>query len=180
SQILFICGGTFVGLEDILRKRLGKRQIGFTSETTVSETSRDRARILAQVQPEDLVEFGMIPEFVGRLPVVATLDPLDIKTLINILTEPKNALVKQFQKFFRIEGSELEFTPGALELIAERALKRDTGARALRAVVEEIMMDLMYRLPDEQQGGKYVITEEIVDGRTSLFELKPERRKESA
>jgi len=180
SQILFICGGTFVGLEDILRKRLGKRQIGFTSETTVAETSRDRARILAQVQPEDLVEFGMIPEFVGRLPVVATLDPLDIKTLINILTEPKNALVKQFQKFFRIEGSELEFTPGALELIAERALKRDTGARALRAVVEEIMMDLMYRLPDEQQGGKYVITEEIVDGRTSLFELKPERRKESA
>jgi len=180
SQILFICGGTFVGLEDILRKRLGKRQIGFTSETTVSETSRDRARILAQVQPEDLVEFGMIPEFVGRLPVVATLDPLDIKTLINILTEPKNALVKQFQKFFRIEGSELEFTPGALELIAERALKRDTGARALRAVVEEIMMDLMYRLPDEQQGGKYVITEAIVDGRQSLFELKPERRKESA
>jgi ATP-dependent Clp protease ATP-binding subunit ClpX len=180
SQILFICGGTFVGLEDILRKRLGKRQIGFTSETTVSETSRDRARILAQVQPEDLVEFGMIPEFVGRMPVVATLDPLDIKTLINILTEPKNALVKQFQKFFRIEGSELEFTPGALELIAERALKRDTGARALRAVVEEIMMDLMYRLPDQEQGGKYVITEEIVDGRQSLFDLKPERRKESA
>jgi len=180
SQILFICGGTFVGLEDILRKRLGKRQIGFTSETTVAETSRDRARILAQVQPEDLVEFGMIPEFVGRMPVVATLDPLDIKTLINILTEPKNALVKQFQKFFRIEGSELEFTPGALELIAERALKRDTGARALRAVVEEIMLDLMYRLPDEGQGGKYIITEEIVDGRQSLFDLKPERRKESA
>jgi ATP-dependent Clp protease ATP-binding subunit ClpX len=122
----------------------------------------------------------MIPEFVGRMPVVATLDPLDIKTLINILTEPKNALVKQFQKFFRIEGSELEFTPGALELIAERALKRDTGARALRAVVEEIMMDLMYRLPDQEQGGKYVITEEIVDGRQSLFDLKPERRKESA
>jgi ATP-dependent Clp protease ATP-binding subunit ClpX len=180
TQILFICGGTFVGLEDILRKRLGKRQIGFTSETTVSETARDRARILAQVQPEDLVEFGMIPEFVGRMPVVATLDPLDMKTLINILTEPKNALVKQFQKFFRIEGSELEFTPGALELIAERALKRDTGARALRAVVEELMLDLMYRLPDQGQGGKYVITEEIVDGRQSLFDLKPERRKESA
>jgi ATP-dependent Clp protease ATP-binding subunit ClpX len=180
TQILFICGGTFVGLEDILRKRLGKRQIGFTSETTVSETSRDRARILAQVQPEDLVEFGMIPEFVGRMPVVATLDPLDMKTLISILTEPKNALVKQFQKFFHMEGSELEFTPGALELIAERALKRDTGARALRAVVEEIMLDLMYRLPDQGQGGKYVITEEIVDGRQSLFDLKPERRKESA
>jgi ATP-dependent Clp protease ATP-binding subunit ClpX len=180
SQILFICGGTFVGLEDIIRKRLGKRQIGFNSETTVAETARDRARILAQVQPEDLVEFGMIPEFVGRLPVVATLDQLDVKTLINILTEPKNALVKQFQRFFRMEGSELEFTPGALEMIAERALKRDTGARALRAVVEELMLDLMYRLPDQQQGGKYVITEDIVDGRQSMFDVKPELRKESA
>jgi ATP-dependent Clp protease ATP-binding subunit ClpX len=180
SQILFICGGTFVGVEDIIRKRLGKRQIGFNSETVAAETSRDRAQILAQVQPEDLVEYGMIPEFVGRLPVVATLEPLDIKTLINILTEPRNALVKQFQKFFRIEGSELEFTPAALERIAERALKRDTGARALRAVIEEIMLDLMYRLPDQQQGGKYVITEEIVSGRQNLFELKPERRKESA
>jgi len=180
SQILFICGGTFVGLEDIIRKRLGKRQIGFNSETAVAETARDRARILAQAQPEDLVEFGMIPEFVGRLPVVATLDQLDVKTLINILTEPKNALVKQFQRFFRMEGSELEFTPDALEVIAERALKRDTGARALRAVVEELMLDLMYRLPDQEQGGKYVITADIVEGRTSMFDIKPERRKESA
>jgi ATP-dependent Clp protease ATP-binding subunit ClpX len=180
SQILFICGGTFVGLEDIIRKRLGKRQIGFNSETTAAETSRDRARILAQVQPEDLVEFGMIPEFVGRLPVVASLEPLDVKTLINILTQPKNALVKQFQKFFRMEGAELEFTSEALELIAERALKRDTGARALRAVVEELMLDLMYRLPDQQPGTKYVISEDVIEGRESLFELKPERRKESA
>jgi ATP-dependent Clp protease ATP-binding subunit ClpX len=181
SQILFICGGTFVGLEDIIRKRLGKRQIGFNSETAAEETSRDRARILAQVQPEDLVEFGMIPEFVGRLPVVASLEPLDVKTLINILTEPKNALVKQFQKFFRMEGAELDFTPEALELIAERALKRDTGARALRAVVEELMLDLMYRLPDQQPGTKYVISGDVVEGRESLFEVKPpERRKESA
>jgi ATP-dependent Clp protease ATP-binding subunit ClpX len=133
---------------------------------------------LSQVQPEDLVEFGMIPEFVGRLPVVATLEPLDVRTLVNILTEPKNALVKQYQKFFRLEGSELEFTPGALRLIAERALKRDTGARALRAVCEEIMLDLMYKLPDQQQGGKYIITEAVVQGRASLFE--PERRKQSA
>ncbi len=127
SQILFICGGTFVGVEDIIRKRLGKRQIGFNSETVAAETSRNRAQTLAQIQPEGLVEYGMIPEFVGRLPVVATLEPLDIKTLINILTEPRNALVKQFQKFFRIEGSELEFTPAALQQIAERALKRDTA-----------------------------------------------------
>ena len=181
SQILFICGGTFVGLENIIRKRLGKRQIGFGSENSPVETARDRANILAQVQPEDLVEYGMIPEFVGRLPISATLEPLDVRTLINILTQPKNALVKQYQKFFRMEGSEVEFTPGALEHIAERALKRDTGARALRAVCEEIMLDLMYRLPDEGQGGKYVITEEVVDGKRNLFEIKPEtRRKESA
>src|SRR5438552_2061387 len=180
TQILFICGGTFVGLEDIIRKRLGKRQIGFGSETSPAETSRDRAEVLAQVQPEDLVEFGMIPEFVGRLPLCATLEPLDVKTLINILTSPKNALVKQYQKFFRLEGAEVEFTPKALELIAERALKRDTGARALRAVCEEIMLELMYKLPDQSQGGKYIITDAVVEGRQNLFELKPERRKESA
>jgi len=183
SQILFICGGTFVGLEDIIRKRLGKRQIGFNAENAPSESASDRADVLAQVQPDDLVEFGMIPDFVGRLPLIATLEPLDVKTLINILSQPKNALVKQYQKFFRIEGSELEFTAGALELIAERALKRDTGARALRAVCEEIMLDLMYKLPDQQQGGKYQITEEVVEGRQHLFELKPtetQRRKESA
>ena len=184
SQILFICGGTFVGLDDIVRKRLGKRQIGFNAEHTATESAADRAHILANVQPDDLVEFGMIPEFVGRLPLIATLEPLDVKTMINILSEPKNALVKQYQKFFRLEGAEVEFTPKALEMIAERALKRDTGARALRAVCEEIMLDLMYRLPDQQHGGKYVITDAVVEGRQNLFELKPgkepERRKESA
>ncbi len=180
SQILFICGGTFVGLEDIIRKRLGKRQIGFSSELEKAETAEERAHVLAEVQPEDLIEFGMIPEFVGRLPVVATLEPLDVKTLISILTEPKNALVKQYQKFFRMEGSELEFTTQALRIIAERALKRDTGARALRAVCEEIMLELMYALPEQQQGGKYMINEEIVEGREHLFAIKPERRRESA
>ncbi len=180
TQILFICGGTFVGLEDIIRKRLGRRQIGFGSESILPETARDRADVLAQVQPEDLIEFGMIPEFVGRLPVCATLEPLDINTLISILTEPRNALVKQYQKFFRMEGSEVEFTPGSLRMIAERALKRDTGARALRAVCEEIMLDLMYRLPDQQTGAKFIIDEAIVEGQQNLFELKPERRKESA
>ena len=176
------CGGTFVGLEDIIRKRLGKRMIGFGSETAAIETAADRAVMLSQVQPEDLVEFGMIPEFVGRLPLIATLEPLDVKTLISILTEPKNALVKQYRKIFNLEHSDLEFTPGALELIAERALKRDTGARALRAVCEEIMLELMYKLPDQSQGGKYVVNEDVVEGRHNLFELRPpaERRKESA
>ncbi len=179
SQILFICGGTFVGLEDIIRKRLGKRQIGFNSEADPTRAA-ERGHTLAQVQPEDLVEFGMIPEFVGRLPVTATLEPLDVATLVNILTQPKSALVKQYQKFFRMENCDLEFTPRALELIARRAIKRDTGARALRAVCEEIMLDLMYKLPDQKQGGKYTITEEVVEGREKLFEIKPERRKESA
>jgi ATP-dependent Clp protease ATP-binding subunit ClpX len=182
THILFICGGTFVGLEDIIRKRLGKRMIGFGSENAALETARDRAEMLSQVQPEDLVEFGMIPEFVGRLPLIATLEPLDVKTLISILTEPKNALVKQYRKIFNMENSDLEFTSGALELIAERALKRDTGARALRAVCEEIMLELMYKLPDQQTGGKYIVNEDVVEGRQHLFELKPtpERRKESA
>src|SRR5437868_9132317 len=130
THILFICGGTFVGIEDIIRKRLGKRQIGFNSENGPGESADDRAEVLAEVQPDDLVEFGMIPEFVGRLPLCATLEPLDASILINILTQPKNAIVKQYKKMFRLEGSEVDFTPGALELIAERALKRDTGARA--------------------------------------------------
>jgi ATP-dependent Clp protease ATP-binding subunit ClpX len=183
SQILFIAGGTFVGLEDIIRKRLGKRMIGFGSELEKMETTAEHARTLSQVQPEDLVEYGMIPEFVGRLPVVATLEPLDVATLVNILTEPKNALIKQYQKFFRMEGADLEFTPGALELIAQRALKRDTGARALRAVCEELMLEVMYNLPEQGQGGKYVIDESIVEGQRGLFEIKPEkpeRRRESA
>src|SRR5947209_3291626 len=180
TNILFICGGTFVGLEDIIRKRLGKRQIGFSSEQTKPDTAQEKAEVLQQVQPEDLVEFGMIPEFVGRLPLVATLEPLDVATLISILTEPKNALVRQYQKFFRMENSELEFTPGALKLIAQRALKRDTGARALRAVCEELMLDVMYKLPEQRQGGKYMIDEDVVTGRQNLFELRPERRKESA
>jgi ATP-dependent Clp protease ATP-binding subunit ClpX len=180
TQILFICGGTFVGLEDIIRKRLGKRRIGFGSEMEKFETADERAHLLSQVQPEDLVEYGMIPEFVGRLPVNATLEPLDERSLMSILTEPRNALVKQYQKFFRMEGSDLEFTPGALRVIARRALKRDTGARALRAVCEELMLELMYRLPDQRQGGKFVIDEDIVEGRRNLVDLMPERRRESA
>jgi len=186
THILFICGGTFVGLEDLIRKRLGKRQIGFASETEPAVSGRDRADTLAQVQPEDLVEFGMIPEFVGRLPLCATLEPLDVATLVNILTAPKNALVKQYARIFRMEGAELEFTPKALERIAERALKRDTGARALRAVTEEVMLDLMYQLPDQGHGGKFVIDENVVDGRRNLFAIKPateeppQRRRESA
>lgn len=177
SQILFICGGTFVGLEDIIKKRLGKRMIGFGSEIESTDKEHSRGEILRQVQPEDLVEFGMIPEFIGRLPLISTLDPLDTDVLVNILTEPKNAITKQYMRFFRMEGSELQFTQGALRLIAQRALKRDTGARALRAVCEEIMLDVMYHLPDQPQGVKYVIDEDVVLGRRHLFGQRPAEKK---
>ena len=175
SQILFICGGSFVGLEEIIRKRLGTRMIGFNALASGQsggedhgDSPADRGELLRKVQPEDLVEFGMIPEFVGRLPITATLSPLDVETLVNILTAPKNAITKQYSKFFALEGCEVEFTPAALNTIAERALKRDTGARALRAVCEEVMLDLMYRLPDVKNG-KYVITEAVVNGQEDPF-----------
>ena len=181
SQILFICGGTFVGLEDIIRKRLGKKMIGFGSEDSASDTAHERATVLRQAKPEDLIEFGMIPEFIGRLPLISTLDPLDVDVLVNILTEPKNAITKQYQRFFRLEGSDVEFTSDALQKIAERALTRDTGARALRAVCEEIMLDVMYDLPDQPAGGKYVIDADVVDGRKSLFaNQERESKKKSA
>jgi ATP-dependent Clp protease ATP-binding subunit ClpX len=181
SHILFICGGTFVGLEQIIGKRLGRKMIGYNSEAAGrADDEKDKGKLLLKVTPDDLIEFGMIPEFVGRLPVVAPLMPLSVDALIQILTEPKNALVKQYQKFFQMEGCQLEFTDGALRLIAERALKRDTGARALRSVMEEIMLELMYKLPDLQERGKYVITEEIVTGEAALFDRKPIPIKESA
>ena len=175
SQILFICGGSFVGLEDIIRRRLGKRKIGFTNEGAGIETNADRAEVLGQVQPEDLVEFGMIPEFVGRLPITATLEPLDVDTLVNILVAPRNAIVKQYQRFFEMEGSTLEFTGGALRKIAERALSRETGARALRAVCEETMLNIMFDLPDAPDG-HYIVDEGVVDGHGSVFERAPKRK----
>jgi len=181
TQILFICGGTFVGLENIIKKRLGKKMIGFGSE--LSGKSDERAEygdILAQVVPEDLIEFGMIPEFVGRLPVIATLGALDEAALVDILTKPKNALCKQYQRFFEMENAELEFTDDALLALARKALTRDTGARALRAIAEELMVDLMYRLPEEPKPAKYVITRDIVERKADLVTAKQEAKKESA
>jgi len=181
SHILFICGGTFVGLDQIIAKRLGRKMIGYGSEAAGRvEKEDDKGKLLLKVTPDDLIEFGMIPEFIGRLPVVAPLMPLTESAMIQILTEPKNALVKQYQKFFQMEGCQLEYTEGALKLVAQRALKRDTGARALRSVMEEIMLDLMYQLPDLQERGKYIITEEVVKGEEALFDRKPIPIKESA
>jgi len=181
TEILFICGGTFIGLDNIIKKRLGKEMIGFGSE--LSGRTSDKAEysdILQQVVPEDIIEFGMIPEMVGRLPVIATLSALDEDALMDILTMPKNALVKQYQKFFEMEDAELKFTDDALHALAQKALKRDTGARALRAIAEELMVDLMYQLPEQPKPGKYVITRDIVEGRAKLHTAKRLARKEPA
>lgn len=181
SQILFICGGTFVGLENIIKKRLGKKMIGFDSELSGKSNGRaEYGDMLAQVIPEDLIEYGMIPEFVGRLPVIATLGALDEAALIDILTKPKNALCKQYQRFFEMESAELEFTDDALHALARKALTRDTGARALRAITEELMVDLMYQLPEEPKPAKYVITRDIVERKVDLITAKQKAKKESA
>ena len=181
TQILFICGGTFVGLENIVKKRLGRKMIGFDSELSGrTDEKTEYSEIIKQVIPEDLIEYGMIPEMVGRLPVITTLSALDEDALIDILTKPKNALCKQYQRFFEMEEAELVFTGGALQALAQKALERDTGARALRAITEELMVDLMYQLPEEQSGAKYVITRDIVEGKAELFTAKQTAKKESA
>jgi len=140
----------------------------------------DLTDVLEQAIPEDIIEFGMIPEMVGRLPVIATLGALDVDALVDILTKPRNALCKQYQRFFEMDNAELEFTQDALQALASKALTRDTGARALRAITEELMMDLMYQLPEEPKPGNYVITRDIVEGRASLATAARHIRKESA
>jgi len=181
TQILFICGGTFVGLENIIKKRIGKKMIGFDSELAGRTNEKtEYSDIIGQVIPEDIIEYGMIPEMVGRLPVITTLGALDEDALMDILTKPKNALCKQYQRFFEMENAELEFTDGALHALAQKALKRDTGARALRSIAEELMVDLMYRLPEEAKPAKYVITRDIVEGKAELFAAKKKAKKESA
>ena len=180
TNILFICGGTFVGLEDIVRRRLGQCAIGFGNEGEPGDAIAEEAEMMAEVAPEDLVEYGMIPELVGRLPVISTLDPLDIDTLIRILTEPRNALVKQYKKLFEYEDCQLEFAPAALRELAKKALARETGARGLRGVMEDLMLDPMYELPSRQGSAKMVVTEAAVDGREELLFTKPRRRRESA
>ena len=181
TQILFICGGTFIGLDNIIKKRLGKKMIGFDSELAGrTDKKTEYSDIISQVIPEDIIEYGMIPEMVGRLPVITTLSALDENALMDILTKPKNSLQKQYQKFFEMEKARLEFTDGALHALAQKALKRDTGARALRAIIEELMVDLMYKLPEEPKDSKYVITRDIVEGKAGLFTEKKRAKKEPA
>ncbi len=164
SNILFICGGAFSGLEKVIRGRTEKGGIGFGAQVkNVDETRRD-AELLHQVEPEDLIKYGLIPEFVGRLPVVATLDELDEAALVQILTEPKNALTKQFARLFKMEGIELEFRDDTLNAIAKRALARRTGARGLRSIIEHALLDTMYDLPSLKGVSKVVVDSSLING----------------
>ncbi len=169
TNILFICGGTFAGIEEVVRKRLGCRSIGFTQgDASGSELSLGEA--LAQVEADDLIEFGLIPELVGRLPVVTSLQPLPEDALVRVLTEPRNALTRQYKHIFGMEDADLQFTEKALKAIARRAAERETGARGLRSIIETVMLDIMFDLPDQPRGQRYVITDDIVEGRAKLFD----------
>ena len=161
TNVLFICGGAFAGLEDIIAQRVEKSAVGFGADI-VTKSQRDLSDLLGQVTTGDLAKFGLIPEFIGRLPVICTLSQLTEDALIEILTKPKNAIVKQFQKLFEFENSELKFTDGALRAVVQEALKRKTGARGLRAILEEAMLDIMYDLPSEDNVKEVVITEEVI------------------
>src|SRR5690554_5183956 len=184
TNILFICGGAFDGLEKLIEKRIGKKVMGFGADIQ-PKVDKQVGELLRQVMPEDLLKFGLIPEFVGRLPIVVTLDALDEAALIKILNEPKNALVKQYKKVLELDGVELEFTPEALHSIAKLAIARNTGARGLRAIIENLMLDMMFEVPSRTDIKKVVITEEMVEEDkepfiTTSIEQKKKKKEESA
>jgi ATP-dependent Clp protease ATP-binding subunit ClpX len=168
-NILFICGGAFAGLEKVIQQRSETTGIGFGAEVRSKERTENVGKMLSEVEPADLVRFGLIPEFVGRLPVVATLDELDEAALVQILTEPKNAVTKQFRKLFDMEGAELEFRPEALSAIARRALKRKTGARGLRTILEQVLLDTMFELPSLEHVSKVVVDDAVIDGQAEPY-----------
>jgi ATP-dependent Clp protease ATP-binding subunit ClpX len=174
SNILFICGGAFVGLDTIIQRRIGVKGMGFGADIT-TEKERRLGEVLSEVQAEDLLHFGLIPEFVGRLPVIATLGELNDEALVDILTEPKNALIKQYQKLFEFEDVRLRFTDGALRAVARQALKRKSGARGLRSILETVMLDLMYDIPSRDDVEEIVINEEVIEqGSNPLMVIKQE------
>jgi ATP-dependent Clp protease ATP-binding subunit ClpX len=169
-NILFICGGAFAGLDKIIQQRsLDAGGIGFGAEVRSKKQKANIGKLLAEVEPEDLIKFGLIPEFVGRLPVVATLEELDETALVKILTEPKNAITKQFKKLFEMEGVELEFRPEALAAVAAKALKRKTGARGLRTIIESVLLDTMYELPSLENVSKVVVDETVINNAAEPF-----------
>ncbi|MFI4968756.1 MAG: ATP-dependent Clp protease ATP-binding subunit ClpX [Lysobacterales bacterium] len=169
KNILFIVGGAFSGLEKIILQRSEATGIGFNAEVRSKDRRADTSKLLADVQPEDLIKFGLIPEFVGRLPVVATLEELDEPALVRILTEPKNAITKQFKRLFDMEGVELEFRPDALTAVAHKAIKRRTGARGLRTILEQVLLDTMFDLPSLEHVSKVVVDEAVINGQAEPY-----------
>jgi ATP-dependent Clp protease ATP-binding subunit ClpX len=176
TNILFICGGAFAGLEKIIGDRLEGKSIGFGAHVAAPEERRT-GELLKQSEPEDLLKFGLIPEFVGRLPVIATLEDLDIAALVQILTEPKNALVKQYGKLFELEDVDLNFTEEALTAIAKRAIERKTGARGLRSIIEAILLDTMFDLPTMEGVTEVVVDKDVVEGRKDPVRVFAEKLK---
>ena len=171
TNILFICGGAFVGLEKIIERRVGHKSLGFQADAQVTTTSRRNIEMLEQAQPTDLIRYGLIPEFVGRLPVVGVLSDLDKSALVRILTEPKNALVRQYQRLFEFENVRLRFTDDALDTVAELALQRKVGARGLRMILEDLMLEMMYHLPAQRKLRDFVVTADMVKGREINWSL---------
>ena len=180
SNILFICGGAFAGLEKIIRHRTEKSGIGFMAEVKGKSEIRNVGEVLHEVEPEDLIRFGLIPEFVGRLPVVATLEELDEIALMRILTEPKNAITKQYQKLFEMEGCELEFRDDALRSASRKAMDRKTGARGLRTILEHVLLDTMYELPSMENVSKVVIDESVINGDNKPYVMYEREKKQLA
>ncbi|UCE76451.1 MAG: ATP-dependent Clp protease ATP-binding subunit ClpX, partial [Gammaproteobacteria bacterium] len=179
SNILFIVGGAFAGLEKIIKNRSEKGGIGFSAQVKTKDENVNVGEILYDVEPEDLIKFGLIPEFVGRLPVVATLEELDEEALVSILTEPKNALTKQYAKLFEMEGVEIEFREDALRSVARKAMARKTGARGLRTILEHVLLDTMYELPSLENVQKVVIDERAIAGESEpylVYDSEPEQR----
>ena len=164
SNILFICGGAFAGIEGIIKKRMGSQQIGFGASTNniVPMTDSKKSNVIAMTEPRDLLSYGLIPEFIGRLPIVATLDDLNEPDLIRVLTEPQNALIKQYQKLFDYSSVSLRFTEGAVKEIAKKALEKKTGARGLRAIIEECMLETMYNVPSDENVREVVVSEAVI------------------
>ena len=183
SNILFICGGAFADLEKIIRRRIDKGGIGFSASIKGKDEAATNSELFRKVEPEDLVQYGLIPEFIGRLPVIATLDELDEEALVTILTEPKNALTKQYAKLFSMEGVEIEFHSSALKAIAHKAMDRKAGARGLRSIMEHVLLETMYHLPSEQDLCKVVINDTVIRGESEplmIYEDEDEKKSQQA
>jgi ATP-dependent Clp protease ATP-binding subunit ClpX len=176
TNILFICGGAFDGIDKLIMNRIGKKSMGFGAEIQAKK-ERKIGEILRNILPEDLLKYGLIPEFVGRLPVIVTLEALDKEALIRILTEPKNALVKQYEKLFELDGVALEFTPDAMEGVSEEALKRNTGARGLRAILEEVMLEVMYDIPSRDDIARCIVTKDVISKKEPPRIIAVDRKK---